>query len=152
MEIKIIGKIIFQVGSTMVEYEKPDEQIYEYLVYFTGGRKIAAPSPENKKKDIVVKNETILNTKEEYYQPSEEEIEEYIKSNIEYRHSVRKIVSHFNKRDIKLDPKDRKLNKIWYNTRMRANRIRDKINNNEEGQWEEKRVSKGKEYLFLKYV
>jgi len=150
VELKTIGKIIFQIGSKMYGYEKPDEQIYDYLVNFTGGREIVTLPPENRKIDVMVEEETFPNIKQEYYQPSEEEIEEYIKSNTDYRHGVRKILTHFNKRDLQLDHNNKELNKMWYNTRMKANRVRNRISNDEIGQWEEKRVSRGKEYLFVK--
>jgi len=145
-----LGKIYFQIGNRTFVYEKSDEEVYEYLGLFTGGRVINPPNLNKEQKLVSTPTLSKQDILPSYYEPSEEQIEDFIKNNSDYNHGVRKIFAHFNGRDIQLDHEDKELSKIWNNIRIRSKRIRDKISNAENGYWEGNRVSKGKEYVFLK--
>ena len=81
--------------------------------------------------------------------PSREEVEAFITSQPDYRHSVESIAEHFAQK--RVSSADGRAAELWLNSiRGHGNRVRDSIEKNEIGKWEFERRVRQKIFRFVK--
>ena len=154
-----MDNILLEINGTWYGFDKSSGEVGKIYEHLSSGRILkkkdvkALTVPDDNLENNIIKNASFnfsnTNNSPPYYEPTKEEVEEFIRSQDNYRHGVKTILSFYNDQEIIMDHNDSKSAKLWQNTRHKIKRIRRNISKTENGTWVDERVSKAKEYIFI---
>jgi hypothetical protein len=107
--------------------------------------KITPLDTKNVDKDKINVSET-----PKYYNPTTQEIIKLILSKVNYKHSIKEIISHYNNQDYVVNKNDKDSFNIYLSVRGRSSTIRENIAKGENGNWKEIKNAGTIEYLFVR--
>lgn len=145
--IRVGGRLVSMEVSEAEARKVLDELLFQSIK--SSSHEVEPIKIEESKDDTCMTMEADVSGSDFCRVPSREEIEVFIRSQPDYRHSVESVAEHFAQK--KVSCADGRAAELWLNSiRGYGNRVRESIEKDENGQWISERRGRKKSFRFIK--